>query len=758
MAQLGRIAGHLLQDNLVREGIDLAFKNTSFDADPILFLDINNGRVGFKTDSPVYDLDIRTNLSTTNLGATSQAEIDQVYINAAGFITSGTGPINISPQGENPLIILERLISDNLQITDNKISSFANSNIVFDPNGSGTVELQTNVNIQGDLETTGDINISGDLSTPQNIIIGDSPLDVVRITPELEQGLTTGADLTYNLGSQDKQWGAIYSPDMTNIANVNPDRARISSQLLIDGVTGDINQLQSNDNTILKPNSGVYNSFELATTLDNPNLYSTTQFDRFGFNVGMSDSYTIISAPREDDSTGLDQGKVYIFNNSNGSLAHTLDNPNTSGTPSNDEFGFKVAISESYAIVSAPFESSNSGVAYIFDTDTGNLLHTLVNPNAYDAATGDEFGRFGLAINETYCAISSVPENNLSGVVYVFDNLTGALVYTIDNPNAFDTEVNDRFGISLDLNSTHLIVGAFLEDQDGFTDTGKAYIFDLSDGSLYLTVDNADDVFGIDNDRFGNSVSISENYFAIGSYTADTETNTETGVAYIYSFPKGELINTLQNPNNFGTADNDRFGEEIIVTDEYTMVSSIQEDDATGTDVGIVYIFHTITGQLIKTIENENAFGTTNQDYFGFSIGACSTNLVVGAWREDDAGGNQSGKAYLYTVKIPKVEIEDLTFDIENTVIYNNLNSPVQLRNTGIGYVRFSDTNGIVLPSGPNADRPATPEVGDTRWNTEELYLECFDGTVYITSIGPGDPVTQDDMDELGVLYSLFLG
>jgi len=761
MAQLGRIAGHLLQDNLVREGVDLAFKNTSFDTDPILFLDVDSGRVGFKTDSPVYDLDIRTNLVTNNLAATDQMEIDQVYINADGFFTSGTGPINISPAGTDPLIVLERLISDNLQINDNKISSFSNSNIVFDPNGTGTVEFQTNVNITGNLETTGDINISGDLSTPQNIIIGDSPLDVVRITPELEQGLTTGADLTYNLGSADKQWGSIYTPDLTNIQNINPDRARISGQLLIDGVTGDINQLQSNDDTILKPNGGEYNSFALTYTVDNPNQYSTSQFDRFGFSVGMCDSYTIVSAPREDDSTGTDQGKVYIIDNSNGNIVQRLDNPNFTGTPAGDEFGFQVDISESYALVSAPFEDdtgTETGIAYLFDTANGNLLHTFRNPNAYNSPDGDEFGRADVAVNENYSAISSFAENSASGVVYVFDNVTGSLVYTLDNPNAFDTELNDRFGNSLDINSGYLIVGAFLEDQDGFTDAGKSYIFDLSDGSLFLTLDNADDFFGTDNDRFGSAVSISEEYFAIASNTADTDTNTEVGIVYVYSFPKGELLHTLRNPNNFGTEDFDQFGHEVVVTPEYTLVSSINEDDATGTSVGIVYIFHTVTGAYIKAIENENAFGTTNQDEFGFALGATANQLVIGAWREDDAGGNQAGKAYIYNVKIPKIEVEDLTFDIENTVIYNNLNTPVQLRNTGIGYVRFSDTNGIVLPSGTNADRPASPEVGDTRWNTQEQYLECFDGTVYITSIGPGDPVTQDDMDELGVLYSLFLG
>ena len=52
MSQVGRIGGHLLDPNLERQGIDLAFKNTNFDATPILYLDVTNNRIGVKTDSP----------------------------------------------------------------------------------------------------------------------------------------------------------------------------------------------------------------------------------------------------------------------------------------------------------------------------------------------------------------------------------------------------------------------------------------------------------------------------------------------------------------------------------------------------------------------------------------------------------------------------------------------------------------------------------------------------------------------------------
>jgi hypothetical protein len=81
------------------------------------------------------------------------------------------------------------------------------------------------------------------------------------------------------------------------------------------------------------------------------------------------------------------------------------------------------------------------------------------------------------------------------------------------------------------------------------------------------------------------------------------------------------------------------------------------------------------------------------------------------------------------------------------------------IASTGIGYVKFTDNNGIVIPAGNNTtDRPATAEVGDTRWNTTAGYLECFDGSVWATAIGGGTTVSISEMEDIGNLWILVLG
>ena len=97
-------------------------------------------------------------------------------------------------------------------------------------------------------------------------------------------------------------------------------------------------------------------------TLDNPNAYGTSASDRFGWQVGISGNYAIVTTYQERALSGsFDSGKAYIFNVTSGTLLHTLDNPNAYGTSFNDRFGWSVAISGNYAIVGSRSEDDAGG-------------------------------------------------------------------------------------------------------------------------------------------------------------------------------------------------------------------------------------------------------------------------------------------------------------------------------------------------------------------------------------------------------------
>jgi hypothetical protein len=359
-----------------------------------------------------------------------------------------------------------------------------------------------------------------------------------------------------------------------------------------------------NDATVLTsaPTGGTvnigYNNIANYITLDNPNAYSTSGSDQFGWSVAISGNYAIVGANQEDDTGGANSGKVYIFNVTTGTLVHTLNNPNAYSTSNLDQFGFSVAIDGNYAIVGANLEDdaggSASGKAYIFNVTTGALLHTLDNPNAYSTSASDQFG-LSVAISGNYAIVSAWFEDdtggNSSGKAYIFNVTTGALLHTLDNPNAFDTSAGDQFGFSVAISGNYCIVGANAEDDAGGTSSGKAYIFNVTTGALLHTLDNPT-AFGTSaSDFFGFSVGISGNYAIVGAYGEDDSGGTSSGKAYIYNVTTGALVHTLDNPNAYNTSAGDQFGNSVAISGNYAIVSAYLEDDAGGTNSGKAYIY-----------------------------------------------------------------------------------------------------------------------------------------------------------------------
>jgi hypothetical protein len=432
----------------------------------------------------------------------------------------------------------------------------------------------------------------------------------------------------------------------------------------------DVDKITFSNGAEIKSNSNftnllttVVNQGDLIHTIDNPNAYSTSDYDRFGSRLSISGNYAIVGAYGEDDAGGNTSGKAYIFNVTTGELVHTLDNPNPYSTSADDYFGVSVAISGNYAIVGAFFEDDsgggNSGKAYIFNVTTGALVHTLDNPNAYGTSTSDYFGQ-SVAISGNYAIVGANTEDdiggNSSGKAYIYKTTDGTwtdttLVHTLDNPNAYDTSAGDYFGYSAAISGNYCIVGAYNEDDSGGSASGKAYIFNVTTGALVHTLDNPNAYDTSDGDWFGRPVAISGNYAIVGAYQEDDSGGTESGKAYIFNVTTGELLHTLDNPNAYGTSQTDNFGYALAISGNYAIVGAYQEDDSGGTESGKAYIFNITTGALVHTLNNPNAYDTSADDNFGLAVAIDGNYCIVGAYKEDDSGGTDPGKAYMFAVK-----------------------------------------------------------------------------------------------------------
>jgi hypothetical protein len=146
-------------------------------------------------------------------------------------------------------------------------------------------------------------------------------------------------------------------------------------------------------------------------------------------------------------------------------------------------------------------------------------------------------------------------------------------------------------------------------------------------------------------------------------------------------------------------------------------------------------------------------------------IGTLSFNdLTIGLQLQIESGAPsistlQSNDSVILNSDTGLIDIERIRFS--GDTITNLDPVALTLASTGIGYVRFVDRNGVVIPAGTTAQQPLVSEVGDTRWNTDNLlnqYLECFDGTVWNVATGAGGNVTNQDMEDLSNFYILILG
>jgi hypothetical protein len=305
MSQLGRIGGQVLTDNLLRAGVDLAFETD------LLYLDVNNRQIGMRDSTPVYTLDVNNNIRTNDLTAVTQIAPGNLRINSLETITTSVGGIDVYINGGGE-IFHDRLVTDNLVLDGNLISSVSNSNIVLDPNGSGTVQLLADTNITGNLAVSGNITMSGNLTGLGTLTFGDQTLDTVTINTDFTQSIIPGDDLTYAMGadagdSTARRWSQAHALDWTYIttgawpgSGLKPQSAVVSDQLRLDGTINKISASQSNDDVILLPDTGVtriestqWQDNEITNLLNTPLTFASTGI---GYTRFMGDNAVLIPA------------------------------------------------------------------------------------------------------------------------------------------------------------------------------------------------------------------------------------------------------------------------------------------------------------------------------------------------------------------------------------------------------------------------------------------------------------------------------
>jgi hypothetical protein len=202
MADLGRISGAMLKDNLLRGGVDLVFENRLGDNN--LYIDVNTGKIGINTDATTRELTINDSFRTTRLIVENPLSIDYLTFNNSRIIGTIVGDLVFNPASGTTNI--SSISTAGITINDNVIESLnSNETIELRPDGTGEVNFRSDVLVSANLHSTGDITLDG------TITIGNNDSDSVSFLVDVDSNIIPDQDFVYTLGRSNKRWSEVHT-------------------------------------------------------------------------------------------------------------------------------------------------------------------------------------------------------------------------------------------------------------------------------------------------------------------------------------------------------------------------------------------------------------------------------------------------------------------------------------------------------------------------------------------------------------------
>ena len=372
--------------------------------------------------------------------------------------------------------------------------------------------------------------------------------------------------------------------------------------------------------------------------------------DSFGSALALDGDTALVGAYLDDTTAGKDAGSAHVFTRAGSSwssqaILHAGD------SAAQDQFGISVAISGSTALVGAKFDDTAAGIdagsAYVF-AKKGKQWAPQAKLQPDDASGGDQFGH-AVALDKNTAVIGAVGKASSGiseeGAAYVFSR-RGSAWNEGTRLDPGDLANGDRFGQSVAVSKSTILVGAEMDDTSAGIDTGSVHVFfrgktGWSRTTQLTTPDAAPD------SRFGCAVAISGRNAVVGACQAKLESMNNAGSAYVFSSRKNDwsfqskLIAADASPF-------DLFGTSVAISKKTVVVGAPRDDTAAGgSDAGSAHVFSLVGGSW-KPTARLFASDASYTDVFGFSVAVSSKTIIVGAPYVDTAVGSNAGCAYVF--------------------------------------------------------------------------------------------------------------
>lgn len=304
-----------------------------------------------------------------------------------------------------------------------------------------------------------------------------------------------------------------------------------------------------------------------------------SQYDYFGASVSIYDDVVIIGSS-EDDDYGTQSGSAFVYRRVNSEWQLEAQLSPTDASPWS-WFGFDVSIYNDLAIVGSiggPSSSNISGAAYIFRFNgTDWVQEAKLLPS--DGTVSDWFG-YSVAINEDTAIVGAAVQNpNWEGAAYVF-NLNEGEWQQETKLVPQDHDLDDRFGMSVSLSDNVALIGAYFNNIEGVSAVGSAYIFRKID-EIWIEETQLIASDWEQGDQFGKCVSISGDVAVVGAPDDDVDNLTDAGSWYLFKYSNGiwseELQMTFDTPNK-----NDSFGKTLSISNQFAVAGFMKSNNNTG--------------------------------------------------------------------------------------------------------------------------------------------------------------------------------
>lgn len=369
--------------------------------------------------------------------------------------------------------------------------------------------------------------------------------------------------------------------------------------------------------------------------------------DFFGQYITMQYPDILISA-HQKNIFGYASGALYVYRASGEQAPFSefqMIFPNDGDVE--EFFGYSIDIDSDWAITGSHHDSDaggSSGSAFILKKENSLwMIHQKIV--APDATPGDEFGKAVCMAGDEVFAGAWLDDDNgsNSGSVYIFERQNNIWVQAeklYPDPAA----AYDQFGNFMASDGTNLLVGV-PENKANGPRSGCAFLFSKTSGNWEQT-DRWIPFDGNEGAQFGQSVTISGDWAAVGSYKSDSYC-TDCGAVYLYrkTGQQWAYFTTLI-PDDIGTGDH--FGSAVHLQNELLAIGAYFDDDL-GFNSGSVYLyqFRNNDWQLLTKI---NASDGKEGDAFGSSVFLHFPWLIAGAYGKSQQGFFAGG-AYIYNIR-----------------------------------------------------------------------------------------------------------